>query len=161
MANKAGEIGSIAPDFVLQDQNRTAVSLSDLKGKKVVLSFHPLAWTSVCKAQMQDLEKSKERLDELGAVALGFSVDSVPCKRAWAKDIGVEATSLLADFWPHGGVASAYGIFREADGFSERAVLHPGRGRGHPVPEGVPHRRTAGYRRDPQSGREPVKRLLR
>jgi len=123
MANKAGEVGSIAPDFVLQDQNRTAVSLSDLKGKKVVLSFHPLAWTRVCKLQMQDLEKSKERLDKLGAVALGFSVDSVPCKRAWAKDIGVEATSLLADFWPHGGVANAYGIFREADGFSERAVL--------------------------------------
>ena len=110
MADKAGEVGSIAPDFVLQDQNRTAVSLSDLKGKKVVLSFHPLAWTRVCKLQMQDLEKSKERLDELGAVALGFSVDSVPCKRAWAKDIGVEATSLLADFWPHGGVArSAWG----------------------------------------------------
>ncbi len=97
MANKAGEVGSIAPDFVLQDQNRTAVSLSDLKGKKVVLSFHPLAWTRVCKLQMQDLKKSKERLDELGAVALGFSVDSVPCKRAWAKEIGVAATSLLAE----------------------------------------------------------------
>jgi peroxiredoxin len=123
MTNKAGEIGSIAPDFVLQDQNRTAVSLSDLRGKKVVLSFHPLAWTRVCTLQMQDLEKSKERLDEMGAVALGFSVDSVPCKKAWAKDIGVEATSLLADFWPHGGVAGAYGIFREADGFSERAVF--------------------------------------
>jgi peroxiredoxin len=88
-----------------------------------VLSFHPLAWTNVCKLQMQDLEKNKAQFDRLGAVALGISVDSVPSKKAWAADIGVEQTSLLADFWPHGGVASAYGIFREAGGTSERAAV--------------------------------------
>ena len=123
MADKAAEVGRAAPDFTLKDQNQKAVTLSDLKGKKVVLSFHPLAWTNICKLQMQDLEKNREQFDRMDAVALGLSVDSVPCKRAWAAEIGVEKTSLLADFWPHGGVASAYGIFREADGISERAVV--------------------------------------
>jgi peroxiredoxin len=123
MADKAAAVGSKAPDFTLKDHNSKAVTLSELKGKKVVLSFHPLAWTNVCKLQMQDLEKNKAQFDRLGAVALGISVDSVPSKKAWAADIGVEQTSLLADFWPHGGVASAYGIFREAGGTSERAAV--------------------------------------
>jgi peroxiredoxin len=120
MADKGPEVGTVAPDFTLKDQNQKAVTRSDFKGKKVVLSFHPLAWTNVCKLQMQDLEKYNERFDRLDAVAVGLSVDSVPCKKAWAEAIGVEKTSLLADFWPHGGVASAYGIFREADGVPER-----------------------------------------
>ena len=121
-------IEDAAPDFTLKDQNEKAVSLNDFKGKKkVVLSFHPLAWTSVCRDQMQDLEKHRQDFDRLDTVALGLSVDSVPCKKAWAKDIGVKKTSLLADFWPHGGVAQAYGIFREKNGFSERAVFIVGR----------------------------------
>jgi peroxiredoxin len=120
---KSIEVGDVAPDFTLKDQTEKEITLSSLHGKKVVLSFHPLAWTSVCKLQMQDLEKHKADFDRLGAVALGLSVDSVPCKRAWAEAIGVQQTSLLADFWPHGGVAQAYGIFREKPGSSERAVL--------------------------------------
>jgi len=124
MTDRKIEMGDVAPDFTLKDQNEGDVTLSDFKGKKkVVLSFHPLAWTSVCRAQMQDLEKHKEDFDRLDAVALGLSVDSVPCKKAWAEDIGVKETSLLADFWPHGGVAQAYGIFREKHGSSKRAVL--------------------------------------
>ena len=118
------EVGDVAPDFTLKDQNEKGVTLSDFRGKKtVVLSFHPLAWTSVCKIQMQDLEKHKKDFERLDAVALGLSVDSVPCKKAWAEDLGVKETSLLADFWPHGGVAQAFGIFREKNGFSERAVF--------------------------------------
>lgn len=124
MTDKKIEVGDVASDFTLKDQNEGDVTLSDFKGKKkVVLSFHPLAWTSVCRDQMQDLEKHKEDFDRLDAVALGLSVDSVPCKKAWAEDIGVKETSLLADFWPHGGVAQAYGIFREKHGSSKRAVL--------------------------------------
>jgi len=123
MANKAIAVGDVAPDFTLKDHKEAEVTLSDLKGKKVVLSFHPLAWTSVCKVQMQDLEKHKNDFGRLDAVALGLSVDSVPAKVAWAEAIGVRETSLLADFWPHGSVAQAYGLFREKNGFSERAVL--------------------------------------
>jgi len=120
---KSIEVGDVAPDFTLKDQTEKEITLSSLRGQKVILSFHPLAWTSVCKLQMQDLEKHKADFARLGAVALGLSVDSVPCKRAWAEAIGVQETSLLADFWPHGGVAQAYGIFREKPGSSERAVL--------------------------------------
>jgi len=123
VSDKKIEVGDAAPDFTLKDQNEKDVTLSSFRGKKVVLSFHPLAWTSVCRDQMQDLEKHKEDFDRLDAVALGLSVDSVPCKKAWAEDIGVKETSLLADFWPHGGVAQAYGIFREKHGSSKRAVL--------------------------------------
>lgn len=124
MTDKKIEVGDAAPDFTLKDQNERDVALSDFKGKKrVVLSFHPLAWTSVCKAQMQDLKKHKGDFDRLNAVALGLSVDSVPCKKAWAEAIGVKDTSLLADFWPHGGIAQAYGIFREKHGSSKRVVF--------------------------------------
>jgi len=120
---KSIEVGDVAPEFTLKDQTEKEITLSSLRGQKVILSFHPLAWTSVCKLQMQDLEKHKADFARLGAVALGLSVDSVPCKRAWAEAIGVQETALLADFWPHGGVAQAYGIFREKPGSSERAVL--------------------------------------
>jgi peroxiredoxin len=121
--SKALAVGEIAPDFTLKDQNENEITLSDLKGKNVALSFHPLAWTSVCAMQMQDLEKHKADFDRLGTVALGLSVDSAPCKKAWAENIGVAETQLLADFWPHGGVADTYGIFRKMLGFSERAVF--------------------------------------
>ncbi len=117
------EVGDLAPDFTLKDQNDQEVTLSALRGKKVVLSFHPLAWTRVCAIQMQDLEKHRAEMERLGAVALGLSVDAVPTKKAWAESLGIQETRLLADFWPHGGVARAYGIFREKNGFSERAVF--------------------------------------
>ncbi|MGQ9682019.1 MAG: redoxin domain-containing protein [Anaerolineae bacterium] len=116
-------IGQLAPDFTLKDQRGNDVTLSDLRGQKVVLSFHPLAWTSVCTLQMQDLEARRNEWQRLGAVALGLSVDSQPCKKAWAEAIGVVHTPLLADFWPHGAVAQACDVFRPRHGTSERAVL--------------------------------------
>jgi peroxiredoxin len=117
------KVGASAPDFSLKDQHDREVRLSELRGKKVVLGFHPLAWTKVCAEQMLDLERHKAEFDRLGAVALGISVDSVPSKRAWAEALGIEETPLLADFWPHGEVARRFKIFREKDGFSERAVF--------------------------------------
>ena len=123
MTDKTLNVGDVAPDFTLKDQNGEEVTLSSLRGKKVVLSFHPLAWTRVCTIQMQDLEQHKADFDRLDSVALGLSVDSAPSKKAWADDIGVAQTPLLADFWPHGEVAKLYGIFRERHGSSERAVL--------------------------------------
>jgi peroxiredoxin len=117
------KVGASAPDFSLKDQHDREVRLSELRGKKVVIGFHPLAWTKVCAEQMLDLERHKAEFDRLGAVALGISVDSVPSKRAWAEALGIEETPLLADFWPHGEVARQFKIFREKDGFSERAVF--------------------------------------
>ncbi len=114
-------VGDIAPDFTLKDQHNREFKLSSLAGKKVLLSFHPLAWTPVCADQMKALEARKAELDALKTVAVGISVDSFPTKHAWAKELGLKETRLLCDFWPHGAVAHALGVFREEDGFSERA----------------------------------------
>ena len=115
------KVGDTAPDFTIKDHNRNDVQLSSFKGKKIVLSFHPLAWTKICAEQMKSLEANLQVFDELGTVALGISVDTVPSKHAWAKELGIHETRLLCDFWPHGKVVQSYGIFRVKDGFSERA----------------------------------------
>ena len=117
------KVGAKAPDFALKDQNGKTVKLSGLAGKKVLLSFRPLAWTAVCHDQMRSLEEHHAQFDELNAVALGIGVDSAPSNKAWADSMGIKNTRLLSYFWPHGAVASAYGIFRENDGFSERANI--------------------------------------
>jgi peroxiredoxin len=70
---------------------------------------------------MQSLEKNKKIFDKLNTIAVGLSVDSVPCKAAWAKSIKIKQTKLLSDFWPHGNVAESLGLFREQDGISQRA----------------------------------------
>jgi peroxiredoxin len=115
--------GDRAKEFTLKDQNDKDVQLSDFQEKKVLLSFHPLAWTSVCAEQMKALEAHKKEFDALNTVALGLSIDTVPSKNAWAKELGIKNTMLLSDFWPHGKIAKAYGIFRETNGFSERANI--------------------------------------
>ena len=120
---KVIKVGEKAPDFTLKDQHNKELRLSELKGKKVLLSFHPLAWTKVCARQMQSLEKNREVFDRLNTVALGLSVDTVPSKHAWAKELGIKKTRLLSDFWPHGEVAKLYGIFRAENGISERANI--------------------------------------
>lgn len=117
------KIGENARDFSLEDHNEQEFTLSDFKGKKVLLSFHPLAWTSVCAEQMKSLEKNKLAFDSLNAIAIGLSIDTVPSKKAWAKSLGIKNTRLLSDFWPHGKVAELYGIFRNRDGFSEQANI--------------------------------------
>jgi peroxiredoxin len=117
------KIGEKAKDFALKDQNDKEFKLSQFKGKRVLLSFHPLAWTEVCAKQMKSLEENKAVFDSLNTVALGMSVDTVPSKKAWAESLGIKNTPLLSDFWPHGEVAKLYGIFRDRNGFSERANI--------------------------------------
>ncbi|MFA7563551.1 MAG: redoxin domain-containing protein, partial [Methanoculleus sp.] len=104
-------------------QNGNTVRLSAFAGRRVLLSFHPLAWTRICAEQMKALEMNREAFDTLGAVAFGISVDSVPCKRAWAGSLGITKTRLLADFWPHGAVAQAYGVFDSRKGYARRANI--------------------------------------
>jgi peroxiredoxin len=110
-------------DFILKDHNKQIFKLSDFEGKKILLSFHPLAWTSVCAEQMKSLEKNYEIFKKLNTVAVGINVDSIPSKNAWAKSLNIKNTSLLSDFWPHGEIARLYNIFREKEGFSERANI--------------------------------------
>lgn len=117
------KVGDKAAVFTLPDQNDEEFTLTDFKGKKVLLSFHPAAWTSVCAKQMKALEDNKAVFDQLNTIAVGVSVDTVPSKKAWAESLGIKYTRLLADFWPHGKVAQLYGIFRAKDGISERANI--------------------------------------
>ena len=116
-------IGTQAPDFTLKDQAGKNVTLSSFKGKRVLLSFRPLAWTPVCHDQMYSLEKNHDRFEKLNTVTLGIGVDSSQSNKAWAESMKIKNTRLLSDFWPHGEVAKAYGIFRDKDGSSERANI--------------------------------------
>jgi len=115
--------GDPAPNFSLKDQNDRTFSLLENSGKRVLLSFHPLAWTEFCAAQMLSLEQNQETFAALDCVTVGISVDSKPCKKEWAKSLKITSTRLLCDFWPHGKVAMKYGIFRDENGFSERANI--------------------------------------
>lgn len=117
------EIGNGIQDFRLKDHEEKEVHLDDFRGKKVLLSFHPLAWTKVCAEQMKALEENRELFDKLNTIAFGISCDPVPSKRAWARELGITHIKLLSDFWPHGEVARAYGIFRQKEGISERANI--------------------------------------
>ena len=107
----------------MKDQNGKVVKISTLKAEKILLSFRPLAWTAVCHDQMLSLESHFEKFNQLNTVAVGIGVDSVPSNKAWAQSTDIKNTRLLADFWPHGVVTRSYGVFREQDGFSERANI--------------------------------------
>jgi peroxiredoxin len=115
------QIGDVFGDFSLKSHTEALIDTATHSGKKVLLSFHPLAWTDICARQMQSLEVNYETFKSLNTIPLGFSVDSVPCKKAWAKSIGIEKVNLLADFWPHGGIAAKLGLFIDKVGISERA----------------------------------------
>lgn len=116
-------IGDKAKDFTLRNHKGKKVNLSDFSGRKVLLSFHPLAWTSVCAQQMKTLEENYARFAESNTIPFGISVDPSPCKRAWRKELGIEKMAFLSDFWPHGELAASYGIFIEKEGVSQRANI--------------------------------------
>ncbi|MBB6547821.1 peroxiredoxin [Nonomuraea rubra] len=112
------EVGALAPDFELQDQHGTPVSLARLRGEKVVLVFYPLAFSGVCSSELSALRDHPIE----GARLLTVSVDSVFTHRAWADREGY-TFSLLSDFWPHGQVAQAYGVFDDARGLARRGTF--------------------------------------
>nr|WP_055506097.1 peroxiredoxin [Nonomuraea pusilla] len=111
------EVGAQAPDFELQDQHGTPVRLSQFRGRNVVLVFYPLAFTGVCQGELAAL-----RDFDADAQLLTVSVDSVFAHRAWA-DRESYTFPLLSDFWPHGQVAQAYGVFDDAKGLARRGTF--------------------------------------
>lgn len=117
------EIGAVAPDFTLDDTQEESVSLSAYRGKKVLLSWHPIAWTGVCTDQMRSLEVNWEKFQSLNTIPFGLSVDSSACKKAWAAVLSIKHVPLLCDFWPHGKVAEDYGILIDEFGMSQRANI--------------------------------------
>jgi peroxiredoxin len=115
------KVGDKLQGFTLKDQDNNDFHINDLRGKRILLSFHPLAWTPVCNDQMRALEDNLEAFSRLNTAPVGISIDQPFCKGAWARELGIEQVRLLADFWPHGSVAQGMGLFREKQGFSERA----------------------------------------
>jgi len=117
-------VGETAPDFELRSHRGGTVTLSSFRGKRnVVLAFHPLAFTPVCAVQMSGYQSELPRLEALDAAVLGISVDAQPAKSAWAQTLGAISFDLLSDFHPHGEVARKYGVFRDKDGISDRAIF--------------------------------------
>jgi peroxiredoxin len=117
-------VGDDAPDFELRSHRGGTVKLSSFRGERqVVVAFHPLAFTPVCATQMSGYQTNLERFASLGAAVLGVSVDAQPAKAAWAQTLGTISFDLLSDFHPHGDVARRYGVYRENDGISERAIF--------------------------------------
>jgi peroxiredoxin len=111
-----------ATDFMLPDSNQRPVKLTDYRGKNIVLVFYPADWSPVCTSELALIQETIEEVRGYNAEVLGISVDSPYSHRAWAEAQRL-GFPLLSDFWPHGEVARRYGIFRENDGISERALF--------------------------------------
>jgi peroxiredoxin len=119
----AVEIGDEAPDFELLDQHGTPVRLSSLRGEKnVVLVFYPLAFSSVCSSELYAIRDQFPEVHRDDVELLTVSVDSTFCLRTWAEREGFEF-GMLSDFWPHGAVATAYGVFDENLGAAIRGTF--------------------------------------
>ena len=114
--------GTPAPDFALHATPDQLLRLSELRGRPVILAFYPADWSPVCGDQMALYNEVLEEFQEHDAQLLGISVDGAWCHGAFAKDRKLRFP-LLADFEPKGAVARQYGVYREGDGTSERALF--------------------------------------
>ena len=114
--------GTLAPDFSLHTTPDQVVSLSDFRGRPVILAFYPSDWSPVCGDQMALYNELLSEFHQFGAELLGISVDGAWCHLAFAHDRKLRFP-LLSDFEPKGHVARMYGAYREHDGTSERALF--------------------------------------
>ncbi|MEY3020385.1 MAG: hypothetical protein RLZZ272_1369 [Actinomycetota bacterium] len=116
-------IGDVAPDFELPDQTRTPIRLSSFRGAKhVLLVFYPLSFTGVCEAELCGIRDGIDVFRSDAVETIAVSVDSTAVHARWARDEGFDFP-ILADFWPHGEVARAYGVFDEASGLALRGTF--------------------------------------
>jgi peroxiredoxin len=116
-------IGDEAPDFTLNDQTRTPVTLSEFRGKKhVLIVFYPLAFSGVCTGELCSLRDSIDSFRSDDVETLAISVDSSAATAAWAAKEGYEFP-LLSDFWPHGAVAERYGVLDADRGIAKRGTF--------------------------------------
>lgn len=115
------EVGDIAPDFELEDQNGKKVKLSQYRGKKnVLLAFFPFAFSPVCTNELGDLKEKEEAILKLDTQILASSVDSTWSEKAFAKELGVKFP-ILGDFKKQ--VATLYGALYEDKGFAKRTIF--------------------------------------
>ena len=126
-ADEAGTTGLLvagtpAPDFTLRSAPDHTVSLQELRGRPVILAFYPADWSPVCGDQMALYNEILPEFSGFGAALLGISVDGVWCHLAFAQNRKLRFP-LLADFEPKGATAKAFGVYREEDGTTERALF--------------------------------------
>ena len=114
--------GTQAPDFALHSTPDQRLTLSELRGRPVVLAFYPADWSPVCGDQMALYNQILPEFKRLGAEIVGISVDGVWCHRAFAEARNIRFP-LLSDFEPKGEVARSYGAYRAAEGTTERALF--------------------------------------
>jgi mycoredoxin-dependent peroxiredoxin len=116
-------VGAPAPDFTLKDQNNQEVRLRDFHQRKaVLLVFYPLTFTGTCQGELTGIRDDIDRYVTDDLQVLAVSVDSVYSHKVWALQESFDFP-LLADFWPHGGVARDYEVFNEQAGIANRGTF--------------------------------------
>jgi peroxiredoxin len=116
------EAGAQAPEFALRDQDGEEVSLSDYRGKKVLLVFYPFDFSNVCSDQLSLYQEVKPEIEAKGVTMLGISIDHPYAHKAFQEKLGID-TTLLADFEPKGAVAKAYGSYIDSIGMANRTLV--------------------------------------
>ncbi|HEY6595122.1 MAG TPA: peroxiredoxin [Asanoa sp.] len=148
-------VGTSAPEFTLKDQNNQDVRLSSYRGRSaVLLVFYPLAFTGTCGGELAAIQAGLPDFQNDAVQVLTVSVDSTYSHKVWADREGWDFP-MLADFWPHGGVAAAYGVFNEAAGFADRGTFLVDRSGVIRFAEHV----GPGAARDPQAWRDAIAKL--
>jgi len=116
-------VGTQAPDFTLRDQNQQPVTLSGYRdAKNVLLVFFPLAFTGICQGELDDVRDHLPDYENDDTQTLAISVGPPPTHKIWATESGF-TFPVLSDFWPHGAVSQAYGVFNDEAGFSNRGTF--------------------------------------
>lgn len=117
------EAGQQAPDFERSDQNGDKVKLSDLRGDSAVaLVFYPFSFTGGCESELCSLRDERSVFEDAGVKVVAVSCDSVFVHKRWSEDQGF-GYSLVSDFWPHGEISRAYGVFNEDVGCATRSTF--------------------------------------
>lgn len=114
--------GQTAPDFTLPVTADQTVSLSDFKGKPVILAFYPADFSPVCGDQMALYNEVLPEFKKHDATVIGISVDGVWCHQAYADSKNLHFP-LLSDFEPKGAVSKAYGVYHDGIGICGRALF--------------------------------------
>ena len=116
-------VGSIAPDFELRDQNFQRVSLAGLRAAgRVLIVFFPMAFTGTCQGELGYIRDNLPDFEHDGLSTIAISVGAPPPHRVWSSAQGF-LFPILSDFWPHGEVATAYGVFNDDAGYANRGTF--------------------------------------
>ncbi len=115
--------GEKAPEFDLEVGRDERIKLADFLGRSnVLLVFHPFSFTPVCEDEARDLQENLESFRNAQTEIVLVSCDPTPAREAWKKELGAEY-HFASDFWPHGAVSKAYGVFNEETGAPHRGTF--------------------------------------